>query len=183
MSSDVLAQLTEDRILLLDIETLTKINVKVYKCELPTVYWLPKLHKNPYKPRRISNASHCSTTILLKHITSALTVVKDIVINYSESAFSNSNVNYYWSLKTLPRSSKSNDCVSFRILLYHFRRLFHLYTSMPHELIKAKVLSLVNLCFNRESKMYPCTSDKESFLATRSMTRINVGLALNYVKI
>ena len=33
-------------------------------------YWLPKLHKNPYKSRFISNSSHCSTTILSKHITS-----------------------------------------------------------------------------------------------------------------
>ena len=33
-----------------------------------------------------------------------------------------------------------------------------LYTSLPHDLIKAKVLSLVNWCFNRESKSYICTS-------------------------
>ena len=32
-----------------------------------------------------------------------------------------------------------------------------------------------------ESKTYLCTSDKASFLATRSMTRINVGLDLSYV--
>ena len=42
---------------------------------------------------------------------------------------------------------------------------------MPHDLIKAKVLSLVKWCFNRESKTYLCTSDKAGFLATRSMTR------------
>ena len=33
-------------------------------------------------------------------------------------------------------------------------------TSLPHDLIKAKVLSLVNWCFNRESKTYICTSHK-----------------------
>ena len=42
---------------------------------------------------------HCSTTILSKHITSALTAVKDHVMKYSETAFSNSNVNYFWSIK------------------------------------------------------------------------------------
>ena len=58
-----------------------------------------------------------------------------------------------------------------------------LYTSLPHDLIKAKVLSLVNWCFNRESKTYLCTSVKAGFLATRNMTRINVGLARSYVKL
>ena len=44
--------------------------------------------------RLISNSSHCSTTILSKHITSALTAVKDHVIKYSETAFSNT-VKYF----------------------------------------------------------------------------------------
>ena len=38
-------------------------------------------------------------TILSKRITPALTAVKDHVIKYSETAFSNSNVNYFWSIK------------------------------------------------------------------------------------
>ena len=91
----------------------TKINVKIDKCEQPTFYWLPKLHKRPYKSRFISNSSHCSTTILSKHITSALTAVKDQVMKYSETDFSNSNVNYFWSIKN---SSGVIDCVTFRVL-------------------------------------------------------------------
>ena len=161
-----------------------KIDVKIDKCELPTFYWLPKLHKRPYKSRFISNSSHCSTTILSKHITSALTAVKNHVIKYSETAFSNSNVNYFGPLKTLPRSSKSCDCVTFGVLRYLNSFDFStLYTSLPHDLIKAKVLSLVNWCFNRESKTYLCTSVKAGFLVTRNMTRINVGLARSYVKL
>ena len=39
-----------------------------------------------------------STTMLSKHITSALTAVKDHAIKYSETAFSNSNANYFWSI-------------------------------------------------------------------------------------
>ena len=93
------AQLTKDKLLLHHIDTLAKINVKIDKCELRTFYWLPKLHKNPFKSRFMSNSSNCSTTILSKHITSALTAVKDHVIKYSETAFCNSNVNYVWSIK------------------------------------------------------------------------------------
>ena len=56
-----------------------KINVKIDKCELLHFIGCQKLHKNPYKSRFISNSKHCSTTILSKHITSALTAVKDHV--------------------------------------------------------------------------------------------------------
>ena len=91
-STYVPAQLTKDKLFLHHIDTLTKINVKIDKCELPTFYWLPKPHKNPFKSRFISYSSHCSTTILSKHITSALTAVKDHVIKYSETAFSNNKI-------------------------------------------------------------------------------------------
>ena len=101
-STYVPGQLTKDKLLVHYINTLTKINVKIDKCELPTFYWLPKLHKRPYKTF-ISNSSHCSTTILSKHITSALTAVKDHVMKYSETAFSNSNVNYFWSSEVIEK--------------------------------------------------------------------------------
>ena len=56
-----------------------------------------------------------------------------------------------------------------------------LYTSLPHDLIKAKVLSLVKWCFNRESKIKVClwntdyapaaTKSKRLFLEQRSKSR------------
>ena len=85
-STYVPAQMTKVKLLLHHNDTLTKIDAKIDKCELPTFYWLPKLHKNPYKSRFIANSSYCSAAILLKHITSALTTVKDHVIKYSETA-------------------------------------------------------------------------------------------------
>ena len=88
------AQLTKDQ-LVHHINTLKKINVKIDKCELPTFYWLPKLHKRPYKSRFISNSSNISTYILSKYITSALSAVKDHVMKYNETAFSNSNDNFF----------------------------------------------------------------------------------------
>ena len=116
-TSNVPAQLTKDKLLLHHIDTPTKINGKIDKCELLTFYWLPKLHKYPYKSRFISNSDQCSTTIL-QNITSALTAVKDHIIIYSETALSNSNVNYFWSIKILPKSSKSCNCISLRVLRY-----------------------------------------------------------------
>ena len=86
-STYVPAQLTKDQLLVHHINIRTKVNVKIDKCELPTFYRLPKLHKRSYKSRLLSNLSHCSTTILSKYITSALTAVKDHLMKYSETAF------------------------------------------------------------------------------------------------
>ena len=46
---------------------------------VPTFYWLPKLHKNPYKARFIANSSSCTTTELSKLLTSCLTAVKNML--------------------------------------------------------------------------------------------------------
>ena len=42
------------------------VNVKERQDKLPTMYWLPKLHKRPYKARFIANSSSCTTTLLSK---------------------------------------------------------------------------------------------------------------------
>ena len=108
--------------------------IKIDKIDLPTFYWLPKLHKNHYKSRFIPNSSHCSTTILSTHITSALTAVKDHVIKYSETVFSNSNVNYFGPLKTLLMSSKSCGCETFGFLKY-LLSIFLLYLHPCHMIL------------------------------------------------
>ena len=137
------AKLTKDQLLSRHIDTLTKSNIKIDKLDLPTFYLLPKLHNNPYKSRFISNSSHCSTTILSKHITSALTAVKDHVIKYSDTAFSKSNVNYFWSIKNsseVIEKLRLRNLQGSQVSSFDFSTL---YISLPHDLIKAKVLSLV----------------------------------------
>ena len=42
---------------------------------LPIIYWLPKLHKRPYKLRFIASSSSCTTTELSILLTSGLTAI------------------------------------------------------------------------------------------------------------
>ena len=51
--------------------------------KLPTLYWLPKLHKRPYKSRIIANSSSCATAELSTLLTSCLTAIKNHVIKYA----------------------------------------------------------------------------------------------------
>ena len=52
--------------------------------KLPTLYWLPKLHKRPYKSRFIANSSACTTTELSILLTSCLTAIKNHAINIAQ---------------------------------------------------------------------------------------------------
>ena len=65
--------------------------------KLPTMYWLPKLHKRPYKARFIANSSSCTTTELSKLLTSCLTAIHSHVIGYCETVYETSNKNWFWS--------------------------------------------------------------------------------------
>ena len=122
-------------------------------------------------------------TIPSKHITSALTAVKDHVIKYSETAFSNSNVNFFGPLKTLPRSSKSCDYVTFGVLRY-LLSTFLLYTPRCHMILSKQKCCLLSTGVSTETqKRTSVLQLRQGFLATRNMTRINVGLARSYVKL
>ena len=65
------------------------VNVKERQDRLPTMYWLPKLHKRLYKARFIANSSSCTTKIF-KLLTSCLTAIKAKVIKYCETVYERS---------------------------------------------------------------------------------------------
>ena len=86
-------------------EHLNDLPVKFSVCvnegqdKLPTMYWLPKLHKRPYKARLIANSSSCTTTELSKLLTSCLTAIKSHVIRYCETVYETSNKKWFWTIK------------------------------------------------------------------------------------
>ena len=67
--------------------------------KLPTLYWLPKLYKRPYKSRFIANSSACTTTELSILLTSCLTAIKNHVIKYCTLFMKEMVKNYFGLLK------------------------------------------------------------------------------------
>ena len=55
--------------------------------KLPTLYWLPKLHKRPCKSHFIDNSSSCTTSEQSKHLTSCLTTIKNHAIKYCDKVY------------------------------------------------------------------------------------------------
>ena len=52
------------------------VKAKENQDNVPTLYWIPKLLKNPYKARFIAYSSPCTTTELSKLLITSLTAVK-----------------------------------------------------------------------------------------------------------
>ena len=122
--------------------------------KLPTMYWLPKLHKRPYKARFIANSSSCTTTELSKLLTSCLTAIKSHVIRYCETVYEISNENWFWSIKNSGEVLNKLKCRGFRATSLSTYDFSTLYTTLPHNLIKEKLLDLIEWTFKRALKNY-----------------------------
>ena len=61
--------------------------------DLPSLYMIPRLHKDPYKHRFIAGSAKCSTKPLSKLLTTILTTVKDGLKKYCDKIYSCSVIN------------------------------------------------------------------------------------------
>ena len=92
--------------------------------KLPTIHWLPKLHKRSYKARFIANSilsSSCAATELSNLLTSYLTAVKPHVTRYGKTVYERSNKNWLWTVK-LSRLKSRGFCplTIFRLCTQHY---------------------------------------------------------------
>ena len=76
-----------------------KFDVDFKRRQDNSMYWLPKLHKRPYKARFIANSSSRTSTEISKLLTSRLTAIKAKVIKYCETVYERSGKNMFWSIK------------------------------------------------------------------------------------
>ena len=58
------------------------VDVEERQDRLPTMYWLPKLHKRPYKARLIANSSSCTTTELKNYYSENTNCLTKLVVKY-----------------------------------------------------------------------------------------------------
>jgi len=67
---------------------------------IPQLFWIPKLHKNPYKYRFIEDARQCSTKQLSVIVNSGFQVVREQFRKYCSAIEKNSGVNTFWSINS-----------------------------------------------------------------------------------
>ena len=125
------------------------VDVKERQDRLHTMYWLPKLHKRPYKARFIANSSSCTTTELSKLLTSCLTAIKAKVIKYCETAYERSGKNMFWPIKNSGEVLSKLKDIGYQVTRLSTYDFSTLYTTLPHNLIEEKLLDLIEQTFHK----------------------------------
>src|SRR5271170_4379908 len=132
-----------------------KIQVDEKQQQLPILFWIPKMHKNPSKQRFIA-ASHCCTTKPVSAlITKCLKLVQQAHKIYCDRIKSYTGFNFMWIIensmevqKLMQKSSKNKPR---NIKTYDFSTL---YTSIPHDKLKHEIKLLIQKAFSGMNKKY-----------------------------
>ena len=120
--------------------------------KLPYLYWTPKLHKSPVKHRFIAGSSKCTTKELFSLLIKILTVIKTGLEKYCSIKTSHTGVNNMWILKNSTNLLSSLGHLRVHratsIQTFNFSTL---YTSIPYDLLKSRMNSIINNAFKHKN--------------------------------
>jgi hypothetical protein len=114
-----------------------EIPTKDDELDLPSLYWMPKVHKYSLRQCSVAGSAKCSTKPLSKLLTYILSAVKMKLQSYCDTSYSRYGANQMWILKNsidllkyiVSRFlSSCNSCKTFD--------LFTLYTTISHSKLK-----------------------------------------------
>ena len=128
-----------------------------------------------------SNSSSCTTTELSKLLTSCLTAIKKHVIKYCEKVYERSGKNLFWSINNsgeILDKLKARDFNATSLSTYDFSTL---YTTLPHNLIKDKLIDLIERTFQREGSITLHVVTEMHFLLQKNLKNIMHGRVKMYV--
>ena len=120
--------------------------------DLPSLYWIPKLHKCHFKQCYIVGSVKCSTKPLSTLLTCILSAVKIGRQSYCDISYSKDGVNQMWILKNSEDllEYKQSRSLSFCNSIKTFG-LSTLYIAIPHSKLKDRLRELFQLCFMKKN--------------------------------
>ena len=145
---------------------------------LPNMYWLPKMHKHPIKPRFIIASPKSSIKPLSKAITSAFRLFYRQIENYNDKLRFYTGVNSFWvvqnnrpvinAMKKLNTRNKAKSISTFDFAT--------LYTKLPHDKLSDVLHKLIDFCFNGGEHKFIVIS---RFGARWSKNKTDTGISLD----
>ena len=125
------------------------INVDKKQKKLPTMYWMPKMHKSPIGARFIVASKLCSTKPLSKDVASIFSLLFQSVQRYHHKAKYFSGMNRFWVIQNnsevVDSVNKFNSRRSARsVSTFDFTTL---YTNIPHALLIEVMHKIVDFGF------------------------------------
>ena len=100
-----------------------------------------------------------------------LTAVKNHVIRYCEKVYERSGKNLFWSIKNsgeVLNKLKSRGFRATSLSTYDFSTLC---TTLPHNLIKEKLLNLIEWTFKRKGSPYIACNERQAFFTSGDIKR------------
>ena len=107
-------------------------------------------------------------------LTSCLTIIKTHVIKYCEKVYESAGTNLFWSIKNsceVLNKLKSRGFRKSSLSTYVFSTL---YTTLPHNLIKDKLVDLIERIFQREGSLYIACNDRHAFFTSDAVRNYNL---------
>ena len=145
----------------ISVSKLKKIKTKFLRC----TGYLNSI-KNPIEARFIANSSSCTTTELSKLLTSCLTAVKNMLSSTVKRYMRGPVKTYFGLLKIQVKfldKLKARNFNATSLSTYDFSTL---YTTLPHYLIKDKLIDLIERNFQREGSPYLACNDRNVFFTS-----------------
>jgi hypothetical protein len=146
----------------------------------PSLYWIPKLHETPYKSRFIANSVSCTTKQLSVYLTSALSAIRYHVAKYCNKVYENSNINLFWSIKNSLEVIDKIENKKYKVSQVSTYDFSTLYTTLPHALIKSKLVSLIEKTFAREKCSYLALNTKTAFFTNQMLDNYIIWTGLDF---
>ena len=130
-----------------------KIHVTEKDKNLPRIFWNPKFHKDPYKARFISGATHCSVKHLSKLVNKGLQVLLKNFKNYCKAIYQKTGINCDWGIKNttqfLERLHGHHGVCNAQV--HDFSTL---YTKLDLNDVKKAMKGMIELIFDRDYNKY-----------------------------
>ena len=104
-----------------------------------------------------------------------------LVIKCCEKVYERSGKNLFWSINNsgeILDKLKARDFNASSLSTYDFSTL---YITLPHNLIKDKLIDLIERTFTREGSPYLACNDRNAFLLQKNLKHITHGLVKTYV--
>ena len=126
---------------------------------------------------RLSSFAYCITTQDWEN----LSALQKHVIKYCEKIYERSGKNLFWSIKNsgdILDKLTARDFNATSLSAYDFSTL---YTTLPHNLIKDKLIDLIERTFQREGSPYLACNAEMHFLLQKNLKNIMDGRVKMYV--
>jgi len=157
--------------------------------DLPCMYWLPKLHKNPSKARFIIASKHCSTKPLSKTVSSIFKLIYMQIENFHKKAKFMSHYNKFWVLQNVDPVLKNISLINRKkraksITTYDFSTL---YTTLPHDKLISRLEGVIDVVYRGGDKTYLCVSKNgraywgKKFKGSVGFTKASLKMAVKHL--